>query len=58
MENEPMGHPARQIVLACFLSWMRFKKGTMPQPVVQNYGELPVQPLDLGPGLWAMPAWR
>ena len=53
-----MGHPARQIVLACFLSWMRFKKGTMPQPVVQNYGELPLQPLGLRPGLWAMPAWR
>ncbi len=40
------------------LIWMRFKKGTMPQPVVQIYGELPVQPLDLGPGLWACPAWR
>jgi hypothetical protein len=40
------------------LIWMQFQKGTMPQPVVQNYGELPVQPLDLGPGLWAMPAWR
>jgi hypothetical protein len=40
------------------LIWMHFQKGTMPQPVVQNYGELPVQPLDLGPGLWAMPAWR
>jgi len=40
------------------LVWMRFETGKMPQPVIQTFGSTAVTELDLGPGLWAGPAWR
>jgi hypothetical protein len=38
--------------------WMHFQTGQLPQPVVQGFGNAEVKNLDLGPGLWASPAWR
>ncbi len=40
------------------LVWMRFDKGQLPQPVLQEFANPAVEKLNLGPGLWAMPAWR
>ncbi len=38
--------------------WMRFDKGQLPQPVLQEFATRDIETLNLGPGLWTMPAWR
>ena len=37
--------------------WMKLG-GPMPEPVVQNFGDVKIDKLNIGPGLWAAPAWR
>jgi len=38
--------------------WMFHEKGPLSPPVTQDFGEKEVRELDLGPSLWAYPAWK